>query len=173
MREVTNAAAAAELKELGGQWPLFSRPAPRWAWAARAACRGADTEQFYPKGEAFTTADARVVETYCRSCPVRRECLEEALTRNEPGIWGGLTDKQRKALKRPRSRLSCPSCGNKMIHEDRIEVCYACGLTWRAVKGSEELQPVTRVETPAKPKKRAERATSSRSGPRIVTLAEL
>lgn len=173
MREVTNAAAAAELKELGGSWPLFSRPAPRWAWAARAACRGVDTELFYPKGESFTPADASIIDTYCRSCPVRRECLEEALTRTEPGIWGGLTEKQRKALKRPRNRLSCPSCGNKMIHEDRIEVCYACGLTWRAVKGSEKLEPATRAETPVGPEKRAERATSPRREARIVTLAEL
>ncbi|GGS91404.1 hypothetical protein GCM10010270_74430 [Streptomyces violaceus] len=42
----------------------------------------------------------------CTSCPVRTECLAHALEhRTEHGIWGGMTERERRALlqRRPRS----------------------------------------------------------------------
>jgi WhiB family redox-sensing transcriptional regulator len=35
----------------------------------------------------------------CRECPVRRECLEHALSVGEThGIWGGLNEAERRGL---------------------------------------------------------------------------
>ena len=35
----------------------------------------------------------------CAGCPVRRECLDHALTSGEPyGVWGGLSEGERETL---------------------------------------------------------------------------
>jgi hypothetical protein len=42
----------------------------------------------------------RVAKKFCGECPVRQQCLEYALTVNEQyGVWGGLTAKERQALR--------------------------------------------------------------------------
>jgi WhiB family transcriptional regulator, redox-sensing transcriptional regulator len=39
----------------------------------------------------------------CRGCPVRTECLADALDdRIEFGVWGGMTERERRALLRRR-----------------------------------------------------------------------
>ena len=76
-----------------------------WAygWQWRAACRGEDTGTFFPQSEAETKHERVVREerakSICASCPVRLECLEYSLTVPELyGIWGGLTEQERRAL---------------------------------------------------------------------------
>ena len=76
-----------------------SLPAPaRFAarWRELAACRGADLNLFFPeRGE--TAGPARQV---CAACPVRQACLDYAITnRITHGIWGGLTERERRALR--------------------------------------------------------------------------
>jgi WhiB family redox-sensing transcriptional regulator len=65
-------------------------------WGDRAACRGADLSVFFPaRGE--SAGPARQV---CAGCPVRQQCLEFALGHGEVhGIWGGLTVRDRRALR--------------------------------------------------------------------------
>jgi WhiB family redox-sensing transcriptional regulator len=65
-------------------------------WGDRAACRGADLSVFFPaRGE--SAGPARQV---CAGCPVRQPCLEFALGHGEVhGIWGGLTVRDRRALR--------------------------------------------------------------------------
>jgi WhiB family redox-sensing transcriptional regulator len=77
------------------------------AWMADAACRGMDQHVFFPmRGDpGIYDAPRRV----CAACPVRSECLEYALvmeTRNydTTGMWGGLTVRERKALRRYRKK---------------------------------------------------------------------
>ena len=66
-------------------------------WQERALCAQVDPEAFFPDKGA-TTRDAKRV---CQSCPVRSECLEDALRHNEGfGIRGGLTERERRHLKR-------------------------------------------------------------------------
>ena len=73
-------------------------PAPaRFAarWRELAACRGADLEVFFP-GRGESAGPARQV---CAACPVRQPCLDYAITnRITHGIWGGLTERERRAL---------------------------------------------------------------------------
>jgi WhiB family redox-sensing transcriptional regulator len=42
-------------------------------------------------------------KSVCRGCPVRTECLADALDNKvEFGVWGGLTERERRALLRRR-----------------------------------------------------------------------
>ncbi|OBA74021.1 transcriptional regulator [Mycobacterium sp. 1554424.7] len=63
-------------------------------WASKALCRTIDPETLFVRGAA--QREAAVV---CRHCPVMPECGAEALdNRVEFGIWGGMTERQRRAL---------------------------------------------------------------------------
>ena len=67
------------------------------AWMTRAACRAVDPEMFFPDhGNASTAAAKRV----CRQCDVGRECLQTALSHDERGVWGGMTERERRKIKR-------------------------------------------------------------------------
>ena len=71
--------------------PVPARFAARWR--ELAACRGTDLEVFFP-GRGETAGPARQV---CAACPVRQPCLDYAITnRIVHGIWGGLTERQRR-----------------------------------------------------------------------------
>lgn len=75
--------AGAELLEA-----LLRRP----AWHARARCRG------YGPGAFFEGETARAKAT-CRGCPVQDECAEAGNDERE-GVWGGLTSRERRAMRR-------------------------------------------------------------------------
>jgi WhiB family redox-sensing transcriptional regulator len=68
------------------------------------ACNGLPVEVFYPEdhgGSRYRKLDkAREV---CAGCPVQAECLEYALGAPEDvGVWGGLSERQRRKLQGPR-----------------------------------------------------------------------
>jgi WhiB family redox-sensing transcriptional regulator len=45
----------------------------------------------------------------CERCPVRAQCLDWALhTRQDAGIWGGMTEDERRILGRSRPRPTLP-----------------------------------------------------------------
>jgi WhiB family redox-sensing transcriptional regulator len=74
--------------------------AVRLDWKQKAACRALDTSMFFPDSE----ADADEAKAVCAICPVRQECLQFALdTRQHDGVWGGLTETERRRLRRRRS----------------------------------------------------------------------
>ena len=67
-------------------------------WTVRAACKGTDPDELFVQGAAQNRA-----KLICRGCPVRTECLADALDNgNEFGVWGGLTERERRALLRRR-----------------------------------------------------------------------
>jgi WhiB family redox-sensing transcriptional regulator len=71
--------------------------AASWSWRDQAACAGYDTKLFY--AESGSRDERAIALSVCQRCPVRNECLEEALTVPERfGIWGGLTELQRRRL---------------------------------------------------------------------------
>ncbi len=66
----------------------------RIAWVSRALCRSADPDQLFVRGAA-----QRKAAVICRHCPVMMECGADALdNRVEFGVWGGMTERQRRAL---------------------------------------------------------------------------
>jgi WhiB family redox-sensing transcriptional regulator len=69
-------------------------------WTDRAACRGTDTEIFFP-ANAEEEAEALSI---CATCPVRAQCLDYAVRNRETyGIWGGTTPEQRRRMRRERA----------------------------------------------------------------------
>lgn len=65
-------------------------------WADRGACRTADPDMLFVQGAAQNK-----VKIICTACPVRMECLADALdNRIEFGVWGGMTERERRALLR-------------------------------------------------------------------------
>ncbi len=66
-------------------------------WHERALCAQTDPEAFFPE-KGGSTRDAKKI---CLSCEVRAECLEYALLHDERfGIWGGLSERERRRLKK-------------------------------------------------------------------------
>jgi WhiB family transcriptional regulator, redox-sensing transcriptional regulator len=70
-------------------------------WRDRAACRGADTDLFFPdRATGSALPHYRKIKLMCRDCPVRVLCLDWALEHGvDFGIWGGLTEDERRALR--------------------------------------------------------------------------
>jgi WhiB family transcriptional regulator, redox-sensing transcriptional regulator len=70
-------------------------------WTVVAACRGMDPDELFVQGAAQNRA-----KTVCSGCPVRTECLADALdNRVEYGVWGGMTERERRALLRRRPEV--------------------------------------------------------------------
>lgn len=72
-----------------------------------ALCRAHDARLWWPRDA--TERDGRrgdvdliresEAKTICARCPVRIECGTWAIEHNEHGIWGGLTDEQRRQIR--------------------------------------------------------------------------
>ena len=74
-------------------------------WHDSADCRGEAGRDFYPPfgGERKRERVAREqrAKTVCAACPVRSECLEQAIASGELyGVWGGLTFDERVTFRR-------------------------------------------------------------------------
>lgn len=72
-------------------------------WQYRAACRGPHSAIFFPPARLERRPDKRRREQrakeICAECPVRLDCLNYAVRiREQHGIWGGLTEKERRVL---------------------------------------------------------------------------
>jgi WhiB family redox-sensing transcriptional regulator len=71
-------------------------------WGAYAVCRGTAPDELFVEGAAQNRA-----KTVCSGCLVRTECLAFALDRRiEHGIWGGMTERERRALLRRRPTVT-------------------------------------------------------------------
>ncbi|PKA32918.1 hypothetical protein SM8_031960 [Streptomyces sp. SM8] len=73
-------------------------------WSVQAACIGADPEIFHPPRDAsLTQVVAREAKSWCARCPVREQCLTDALDRAEPhGVFGGMDAGERRLILRRR-----------------------------------------------------------------------
>jgi len=97
-------------------------------WRIRGACNGMDTELFFPNDA--DPIDPTVLAA-CARCTVRGVCLDWALRFNEPGVWGGTTDFERRQLVARKTRVKCPGCQSRNVMAvDGGEICASCGLTW-------------------------------------------
>lgn len=71
------------------------------SWPLLAKCRGLQDDMF-PDG-----ADQKRARTICLGCQVRAECLAEALdNRIEWGVWGGMTERERRRLLRQHADIT-------------------------------------------------------------------
>lgn len=69
-------------------------------WTLKAKCRGMQ-DQLFPDG-----ADQKRARVVCMGCSVRPVCLAEALdNRIEWGVWGGMTERERRQLLRQHTEI--------------------------------------------------------------------
>ncbi|MEV7676213.1 WhiB family transcriptional regulator [Streptomyces sp. NPDC088752] len=67
-----------------------------------AVCRQGGAEQLFE-----ATAHQNRAKVLCTGCPARIPCLAEALDKRiEFGVWGGMTERERRALLRRRPHVS-------------------------------------------------------------------
>jgi WhiB family redox-sensing transcriptional regulator len=67
------------------------------SWQADALCAQTDPEAFFPE-KGGSTRDAKRI---CTGCEVKAQCLDYALENDERfGIWGGLSERERRKLKK-------------------------------------------------------------------------
>jgi WhiB family transcriptional regulator, redox-sensing transcriptional regulator len=99
MDEMSSAWPVDEESEQQGYYDLFDglEQQNQQDWQERALCAQTDPEAFFPEKGGSTREAKRI----CAGCEVRAECLEYALTFDERfGIWGGLSERERRRLKR-------------------------------------------------------------------------
>lgn len=78
----------------------FARQDDTLEWREQAACRGHDSDLWFPPKGGEGGGKAKKV---CDRCPVQAECLDYALDTNQIfGIWGGLNQKERLVARRRR-----------------------------------------------------------------------
>lgn len=80
-------------------------------WREKAACKTQGPTIFYPERAQNIAKQAKAV---CKTCPVREECLEEALINGEAfGIWGGMDalERRREARRRKIHLAADPHLG--------------------------------------------------------------
>ena len=71
-------------------------------WATKALCNQARPDELFVRGAAQNRA-----KQMCAGCPVRTECLAEALDNQiEWGVWGGMTERERRAVLRKRPNVT-------------------------------------------------------------------
>ncbi len=83
-------------------------PAPQQPmdWRKVAACRDTDPALFFPVGTTGPAVDQiSAAKRVCNACPSQTACLEFALdTNQDSGVWGGLTEDERRTIRRSRVR---------------------------------------------------------------------
>ena len=117
------------------------------SWIDQAACKGMHVGVFFPeRGDSLIGP-----ESICRACPVRIDCLNYAMRRNEKyGIWGGTSENQRRRLRKSiavgdltlAEVLDAYSGHDEIAHGSAtgyrghlrrdIPPCDACRAAWRA-----------------------------------------
>ncbi len=96
----------------------------RREWITDAACLGMlDDDIWFQPGRGNVPVEALRI---CRGCPVRAECLDDALSSNDPtrddGVWGGTTPKLRSEIRQGRlSRAGAMARGDVMSERRTAE----------------------------------------------------
>jgi len=73
-------------------------------WRADALCRDTDPSLFFPVGTTGLALDQiDYAKQTCDECSVRQDCRDFALdTNQDSGVWGGLTEEERRVIRRKR-----------------------------------------------------------------------
>lgn len=66
------------------------------SWMADAACRGLDTDLFFPE----SGMNAREAKEVCAGCPVQQACLDYSFQfeADGGGVYGGMSERERRRL---------------------------------------------------------------------------
>jgi WhiB family redox-sensing transcriptional regulator len=92
-------------------------------WQEKAACRDADPNLFFPDSEKATAEYRQTAERYCAGCPVKADCLADAMRRGDPhGLWGGMDPEQRAALARQQGKTMQILRKEDRVNRERVEL---------------------------------------------------
>ncbi|KAB2343345.1 MULTISPECIES: WhiB family transcriptional regulator [Actinomadura] len=83
-------------------------------WRHRAACRDVDPELFFPIGNTGPAIlQIEEAKQVCRRCDVTDACLRWAIeSGQDSGVWGGMGEDERRALKRRNARARARANAN-------------------------------------------------------------
>ncbi|WP_148571060.1 WhiB family transcriptional regulator [Nocardioides caldifontis] len=71
-------------------------------WARKAQCKEVGLDTMFVRG-----AEQNRAKNVCAGCPVKMECLAEALdSKLEWGVWGGMTERERRAVLKKRPNVT-------------------------------------------------------------------
>lgn len=100
-------------------------------WQAKAACEGMNLNSFFPDMDFLVEPEVLIA---CGRCPVKENCLNWAMEHGEEfGVWGGMTEEQRRKIGNKQTRVRCPDCrSDRVMKQSNHEVCISCGLSWPA-----------------------------------------
>ncbi|WP_280185157.1 MULTISPECIES: WhiB family transcriptional regulator [Nocardia] len=106
--------------------------APAVQWQDRAACRGEDTERWFP----LNAEGADEVRGICTGCPVRMQCAQLANSvRTTDGVFAGFyLPSERRELARfatgepVRPLRKCETCGKEFDTVNKLRQCAECRL---------------------------------------------
>ncbi|MFI8966951.1 WhiB family transcriptional regulator [Streptomyces sp. NPDC053493] len=75
-------------------------------WRHNAVCRDEDPELFFPIGNTgLALLQINEAKAVCTRCPVIEQCLQWAMASGQDdGVWGGLSEDERRAMKRRAAR---------------------------------------------------------------------
>lgn len=75
-------------------------------WLNEARCLNEDPELFFPVGNTGPALEQiEKAKSICRQCTVSAQCLEYAIRESQDtGVWGGLSEDERRSLKRRYAR---------------------------------------------------------------------
>lgn len=115
---------------------------PERRWGARAICDwDRDHEQFFPEsvppgGDVGPKVMAQWAQAkaICQRCPVRLECARDTLG-EEWGVWGGLDQNQRTAIRRRlyRAAKGWPA-ERRLAWGEEVARLRAGGISWATIK---------------------------------------
>ncbi|WP_433169217.1 WhiB family transcriptional regulator [Kribbella sp. CA-247076] len=90
------------------------------SWQLRGACVGEDPELFFPIGTTGPALlQAEEAKKVCRRCEVIDDCLDWALrTGQDAGVWGGMSELERRELKRRDRRPRPVGIATLRLEED-------------------------------------------------------
>lgn len=96
-----------QLSDSAAIFPTRESAEPR-VWRVGAACRDTDPDLFFPVGQTGPAIEhIAKAKAVCDTCAVQVECLEYALmTNQDAGIWGGLTEDDRRKIRRERRKAN-------------------------------------------------------------------
>jgi WhiB family redox-sensing transcriptional regulator len=109
----------------------FERLLERPAWHDAGACRTVTEVDFFPRRGASTAA-ARAT---CAGCPVRVDCAAYGLEREELGIWGGTTERQRQRAREAGWSVEQLLAVDQTDELDVAALCTVCGDVCDSVHG--------------------------------------
>ena len=93
-------------------------------WRVSAQCRNGDPDRLFVRG-----AKQQEARSICRGCPVLTQCLSYALDeRVEFGVWGGMTERERRAMLKTRPDVTCWSSFLNEVVARRTAVAAAPAL---------------------------------------------